>query len=90
MPVNSTLIRHELIISIKDNPVNMMLLSMYMRKNDWDFEKGENGLLALHIFESRPQGFDVIFMGKNSPCSFPHFYAETCLLTTLKKIFPCP
>jgi len=51
---------------MKDNPVNMMLLSTYMRKNGWDFEKGENGLLALQAFENRPQGFDVIFMGKNS------------------------
>jgi len=47
--------------------VNMMLLSTYMRKNGWDFEKGENGLLALQIFENRPQGFDVIFMDISMP-----------------------
>jgi CheY-like chemotaxis protein len=52
---------------MKDNPVNMMLLSTYMRKNNWPFESDENGLLALQTFESRPQGFDVIFMGNSPP-----------------------
>jgi hypothetical protein len=51
----------------------MMLLSTYMRKNDWDFEMAENGLLALQMFENRPQGFDVIFMGKNSPLLISSF-----------------
>jgi CheY-like chemotaxis protein len=45
----------------------MMLLSTYMRKNNWDFESGENGLLALQSFENRPQGFDVIFMDVSMP-----------------------
>jgi len=65
------------VLLAEDNPVNMMLLSTYIRKNDWDFEKGENGLLALQIFENRPQGFDIIFMGKqkNLPITpFPIFH----------------
>jgi hypothetical protein len=41
----------------------MMLLATYMKKNKWDFEKAENGLLALQAFQRRPKGFDVIFMG---------------------------
>ena len=41
----------------------MMLLATYMKKNKWDFEKAENGLLALQAFQRRPEGFDVIFMG---------------------------
>jgi CheY-like chemotaxis protein len=55
----------------QDNPVNMMLLATYMKKNKWDFEKAENGLLALQAFQRRPEGFDVIFMGM-PPSSFPN------------------
>lgn len=44
-----------------------MLLSTYMRKNDWDFESGENGLLALQSFEKSPLGFEVIFMDISMP-----------------------
>jgi hypothetical protein len=51
---------------LQDNPVNMMLLATYMKKNKWDFEKAENGLLALQAFQKRPEGFDVIFMGRHS------------------------
>jgi hypothetical protein len=43
--------------------VNMMLLATYMKKNGWEYEKAENGLLALQAFQSRPESFDVIFMG---------------------------
>jgi hypothetical protein len=43
--------------------VNMMLLATYMKKNNWSFEKGENGLVALQAFQNRLEGFDVIFMG---------------------------
>jgi hypothetical protein len=51
----------------------MMLLATYMKKNKWDFEKGENGLLALEAFQNRPGGFDVIFMGKHLfPFAFPN------------------
>lgn len=48
--------------------MNMMLLATYMKKNDWDFDMGENGLLAVEAFMARPEGFDVIFMG-----DFPYF-----------------
>jgi len=51
------------LILLQDNPVNMMLLATYMKKNKWDFEKAENGLIALQAFQRRPEGFDVIFMG---------------------------
>lgn len=42
----------------------MMLLATYMKRNGWDYEEATNGLIALQAFEKRPQGFDVIFMGK--------------------------
>lgn len=54
------------LLTVQDNPVNMMLLATYMKKNKWDFEKAENGLLALQAFQRRPEGFDVIFMGMPS------------------------
>lgn len=47
----------------QDNPVNMMLLATYMKKNKWEYEKATNGLLALQAFRESPVGFDVIFMG---------------------------
>lgn len=50
---------------VEDNPVNMMLLSTYMKKNGWEFEKAANGLLALQAFQKRPEGFDVVFMGRS-------------------------
>jgi hypothetical protein len=58
---------------MQDNPVNMMLLSTYMKKNNWDFETGVNGLLALQTFENRPQGFDIIFMGESLSSIPPQF-----------------
>ncbi|OBT74510.1 hypothetical protein VF21_06909 [Pseudogymnoascus sp. 05NY08] len=48
---------------VEDNPVNMMLLATYMKRNGWDYEEATNGLIALQAFQNRPQGFDVIFMG---------------------------
>jgi hypothetical protein len=42
----------------------MMLLATYMKRNGWDYEEATNGLIALQAFQNRPQGFDVIFMGK--------------------------
>ncbi|KAG0647333.1 Hybrid signal transduction dokA [Hyphodiscus hymeniophilus] len=48
---------------VEDNPVNMMLLATYMKKNGWEYEKATNGLIAMQVFQSRPEGFDVIFMG---------------------------
>jgi hypothetical protein len=41
----------------------MMLLATYMKKNDWEFEKATNGLIALQAFQNSAKGFDVIFMG---------------------------
>lgn len=52
---------------VQDNPVNMMLLSTYMKKNNWEFEMATNGLIALQAFQSRAEGFDVIFMGMSYP-----------------------
>lgn len=49
----------------------MMLLATYMKKNGWEFEKAENGLVALQAFKGRPEGFDVIFMGITCPHLFP-------------------
>jgi CheY-like chemotaxis protein len=54
----------KLLIILQDNPVNMMLLATYMKRNGWDYEEATNGLIALQAFQNRPQGFDVIFMGK--------------------------
>ncbi|RDL37745.1 Uncharacterized protein BP5553_05178 [Venustampulla echinocandica] len=52
---------------VEDNPVNMMLLAAYMKKNGWDYEKAANGLQALQAFERRPEGFDVVFMDVSMP-----------------------
>jgi len=52
---------------VEDNPVNMMLLATYMKKNKWDYETATNGLIALQAFQNRPQGFDVIFMDVSMP-----------------------
>lgn len=52
---------------VEDNPVNMMLLATYMKKNGWEYETAVNGLDALQSFSSRPRGFDVIFMDVSMP-----------------------
>ncbi|KFY02968.1 hypothetical protein O988_01786 [Pseudogymnoascus sp. VKM F-3808] len=52
---------------VEDNPVNMMLLATYMKRNGWDYEEATNGLIALQAFQNRPQGFDVIFMDVSMP-----------------------
>lgn len=52
-----------ILIYFQDNPVNMMLLAVYMKKNGWDYEQATDGLAALQAFQRRPQGFNVIFMG---------------------------
>jgi CheY-like chemotaxis protein len=54
----------------QDNPVNMMLLSAYMKKNGWDYETASNGLEALQAFSNQPQGYDVIFMGEHCPTHY--------------------
>ncbi|KAL3420968.1 hsp90-like protein [Phlyctema vagabunda] len=59
--------RSPTMLLVEDNPVNMMLLSTYMRKNKWKFEKANNGLEALKAFEQRPEGFDVVFMDVSMP-----------------------
>lgn len=50
-----------------------MLLATYMKKNGWAFDKAENGLVALQAFKSRPQGFDVIFMGTSFHIQLPQY-----------------
>jgi phage terminase large subunit-like protein len=67
-------------IPFKDNPVNMMLLATYMKKNDWEFEKATNGLIALQAFQHSPEGFDVIFMGTYFPYTRKHTLCQICLL----------
>jgi CheY-like chemotaxis protein len=62
-----------LTLLFQDNPVNMMLLATYMKKNKWEFEKASNGLLALQAFQRSPEGFDVIFMG---PLPTPQRYSS--------------
>jgi hypothetical protein len=57
----------------------MMLLATYMKKNDWEFEKATNGLIALQAFQSSPEGFDVIFMG-TYPIHGDAHLSQTCLL----------
>ncbi|KAH6669783.1 hypothetical protein B0J14DRAFT_671387 [Halenospora varia] len=52
---------------VEDNPINMMLLETYMRKNKWQLEKAENGLKALQTFQKNRDGFDVIFMDVSMP-----------------------
>ncbi|KAI9052345.1 hypothetical protein LZ554_003695 [Drepanopeziza brunnea f. sp. 'monogermtubi'] len=59
--------RRPVMLLVEDNPVNMMLLATYMKKNNWEFEKATNGLLALEAFRRRPGGFDVIFMDVSMP-----------------------
>ncbi|KAK0114689.1 hypothetical protein ONS95_014174 [Cadophora gregata] len=59
--------RKPTMLLVEDNPVNMMLLATYMKKNKWEFEKASNGLLALEAFRERPGGFDVIFMDVSMP-----------------------
>lgn len=66
-PQNVTPPRQPKMLLVEDNPVNMMLLATYMKKNVWEFEKAENGLLALQAFQNRPEGFDVIFMDVSMP-----------------------
>lgn len=57
----------------------MMLLATYMRRNNWDFDTGENGLLALEAFIARREGFDVIFMGTLHPNDYISFHWLTNL-----------
>lgn len=52
---------------VEDNPINMMLLATYMKKNKWDYETANNGLVALQAFQKRPQGFDIILMDVSMP-----------------------
>ncbi|CAG8982831.1 hypothetical protein HYALB_00006641 [Hymenoscyphus albidus] len=52
---------------VEDNPINMMLLETYIKKNKWELEKASNGLLAVEAFERRKEGFDVIFMDVSMP-----------------------
>lgn len=59
--------RKPVMLLVEDNPVNMMLLATYMKKNKWEFEKASNGLIALEAFRERPGGFDVIFMDVSMP-----------------------
>ncbi|KAL2063968.1 hypothetical protein VTL71DRAFT_4462 [Oculimacula yallundae] len=59
--------RKPVMLLVEDNPVNMMLLATYMKKNGWEFEKASNGLIALEAFRERPGGFDVIFMDVSMP-----------------------
>merc|ERR1711964_483258 len=59
--------RKPVMLLVEDNPVNMMLLATYMKKNKWEFEKASNGLIAMEAFRKRPGGFDVIFMDVSMP-----------------------
>merc|ERR1712230_289366 len=46
--------RKPVMLLVEDNPVNMMLLATYMKKNKWEFEKASNGLIAMEAFRKKP------------------------------------
>ncbi|KAF4631651.1 hypothetical protein G7Y89_g6476 [Cudoniella acicularis] len=55
------------VLLVEDNPINMMLLETYMKKNKWELEKAVNGLIAVEAFQRDPLGFDVVFMDVSMP-----------------------
>jgi len=67
IPQDASSPRKPKMLLVEDNPVNMMLLATYMKKNGWDYDKAENGLIAFQAFQKRPEGFDVIFMDVSMP-----------------------
>ena len=53
------------ILIVDDNKINLRLLDTFMKKRKYtQVTPADNGRLAVQAVEGRPQGFDIIFMGK--------------------------
>jgi CheY-like chemotaxis protein len=56
------------LLLVDDNKINLTLLRTYMRKRNYQIvDEAENGLEAVNRFNSRVQGYDIIFMDISMP-----------------------
>lgn len=55
------------VLVVDDNQINLRLLMTYLgRRNVANLDCAENGKMAVEAVERRPEGFDIIFMGKSA------------------------
>jgi signal transduction histidine kinase len=53
------------VLVVDDNQINLRLLLTYLnRRNIGVLDSAENGKMAVEAVEKRPEGYDIIFMGK--------------------------
>lgn len=63
---NSALSRPINVLVVDDNQINLRLLLTYLkRRNIGVLDSAENGKMAVEALEKRPEGYDIIFMGKH-------------------------
>lgn len=63
---DSTMSRPINVLVVDDNQINLRLLLTYLkRRNIGVLDSAENGKMAVEALEKRPEGYDIIFMGKS-------------------------
>ncbi|TGZ83686.1 hypothetical protein EX30DRAFT_315297 [Ascodesmis nigricans] len=56
-----------MILAVEDNPVNMMLLTKYLHKRNYPFDRAFDGLQALDKVRTHPGRYNVILMDLQMP-----------------------
>ncbi|PGH06239.1 hypothetical protein AJ80_08208 [Polytolypa hystricis UAMH7299] len=56
-----------LLLLVDDNNINLKLLSTFAKKNSYEYDAAENGLVALQAFQNAPKPHDIVFMDISMP-----------------------
>jgi len=55
------------LLLVDDNEINLRLLETFVRKNNFEYDTAENGLLALQAFQNVRRRYDIVFMDISMP-----------------------
>jgi PleD family two-component response regulator len=66
------------VLAVEDNHINMMLLTTYLKKNGFSFDKAIDGLQALEKVRSSNHAYDVILMDLRELPSLPVLFFYIC------------
>ena len=55
------------VLAVEDNAINLMLLTAFLTRRGYEFDKAADGLEALQKVRQKPGGYDVILMDLRTP-----------------------
>ncbi|KAH9204266.1 hypothetical protein DL95DRAFT_529330 [Leptodontidium sp. 2 PMI_412] len=65
--VNKATKRKPVLLLVEDNHINLKLLETFTKKNNYEYDTAENGLLALQAFQNTQNLYDIVFMDISMP-----------------------